>query len=73
MQPNEKIIYQEVPGKPWKVVGADMFNLHNENYLCIVHYHSKFPAIKKTEDLLTNSLILACKIIFLEYGSYQRT
>ena len=29
---------------------------------------SKFSIIKKTEDLSTNSLILACKIIFSEYG-----
>ena len=45
---------------PWKVVGADMFTLHNKNYLCIVDYHSKFPLINKTEDLSADSLILAC-------------
>ena len=41
-----------------------MFTLCNKNYLCIVDYHSKFPVIKKTEDLSADSLILACKIIF---------
>ena len=45
-----------------------MFNLHNRNYLCIVDYHSKFPVIKKAEDLSADSLILTCKIIFSEYG-----
>ena len=39
-----------------------------QNYLCIVDYHNNFPIIKKTEYLLADSLILACKIIFLEYG-----
>ena len=29
-------------------------------------YHSKFPGMKKMEDLLADSLILACKIIFSE-------
>ena len=56
-----------IPGKPLEVVGADMFNVHNKNYLCIVDYHSKFPIIKKTEDLAADSLILSCKIIFSEY------
>ena len=45
-----------------------MFSLSNKNYLCIVDYHSKFPIIKKMEDLLADSLILACIIIFSEYG-----
>ena len=44
-----------------------MFTLDNKNYLCIVDYHSKFPVIKM-EDLSAESLILACKIIFSEYG-----
>ena len=45
-----------------------MLNLCNRNYLYIVDYHSKFPIIKKTEDLAADSLILACKISFSDYG-----
>ena len=45
-----------------------MFMLHIKNYLCIVDYHSKFPVIKKMEDLSADSLILTCKIIFAEFG-----
>ena len=29
-QPKEKIIHHKIPGKPWEVVGADMFILHNK-------------------------------------------
>ena len=46
------------------MVEADILTLHSKNYLSLVDYHSKFPIIKNTEDLLANSLILACKIIF---------
>ena len=60
-----KIIHNEVPGKSWKVVEAEMFTLHNKNYLCIVNYHHKFPVIKKIEDLSADSIILACEIIFI--------
>ena len=51
-----------------QIVAADMFTLHNRNYLCTVDYHSKFPVIKKMEDISVDSLILACKFIFSEYG-----
>ena len=59
-------MHHEIPGKPWEVVGADMFTLHNKNYLSIVDCHRKFPNTKnkqKMEDLSADSQILACKII----------
>ena len=51
-----------------EVVSIDTFSLHNKNYFCIVDYHSKFPVIKKMEGLSADNLILACKVIFSEYG-----
>ena len=45
-----------------------MFTVYNRDYLCIVDYHTKFPYIKKTEDLSAHSLALSCTIIFLEYA-----
>ena len=62
------MIHHAIPAKPWEVVGIDMFTLHSKNYLCIVDYYTKFPVIKKMEDLSTDSLILTCKIIFAEFG-----
>ena len=67
-QQKDKILHHDIPAKPWEVVGADMFILNNKLYLSIVDYHSKFPFIKKTEDLSADSLILTCKVIFAEYG-----
>ena len=63
-----KIIHHKIQGKPWEVLGADMFTLNNTNYLCILDYHSIFPAVKKTEDLSADSVTLTCKVIFSEYG-----
>ena len=64
MQPKEKFIYHNIPGKPGEVIRVDIFTLDNKNYLCIVDYHGKFPVMKKTEDFTADSLILACKIFF---------
>ena len=62
-----KINQCEVPGRPKKVVATDMFSPFNKNYPCIVHHHSKFPIIKMMEGLSVANLVLACKVVFLEY------
>ena len=71
-QPREKIIHHNIPAKSWEVVGADTFTLNNKYYLFIVDYHSKFPNVKRAEDMSVESLILACKVIFSKYGLTKR-
>ena len=67
-QPLEKIIHHDIPEKSWEVIGSDMFTLNSKNYNCIVDYHSKFPIVMREEHKFTESLIIACKVIFSEYG-----
>ena len=69
--PKGRFIHIEIPGKPWDIIGADMFSLYNKHYLCIVDYHSKFPVIKR-QEVSADSLILACNVIFSEYGLPRR-
>ena len=57
--------------RPWEVLGPDMFQLNNKNYLCTVDYHSKFTVIKM-EGLSAENLIGTVKIIFAEYGILHR-
>ena len=68
MQPKEKIVHHDIPLRPWKVLGTDIFHFNNKNYLCIVDYHSKFPVVKRLEGLSTENLIAIAKVIFPEYG-----
>ena len=49
-----------------------MFTLNKKYYLCIVDYHSKFPIVNRAEDMSAESLIVACKVIFSEYGLPKR-
>ena len=53
---------------PWEVIGTDMFTLNNKQYLYIIDNNSKFPVIKKAEDLPADSLMPMFKVIFAEYG-----
>ena len=50
------------------MLGADVFQLNNKNYLCIIDCHSKFPVVKRMEGLSTENLITTAKVIFAEYG-----
>ena len=68
IQPQEKTTPYEVPTKLWKVVGADIFMINNENLLCIVDYYRKFPVIKKVESLSPEDLLWAVRIVFSEFG-----
>ena len=72
MQPREKNIHFDIPMRPWNVIGADMFQFNNKNYLCIVDYHSKFPVVKRMDRLSADNLIAAVKVIFVEYSLPQR-
>ena len=67
-QPKEKMIYHDIPLRPWEVLGGEVFHFNNKNYLCIVDYHIKFPVIKQMERLSTESLLATTKVIFAEYG-----
>ena len=63
MQPKEKIIHYNIPLRPWEVFGADIFQLNNKKYLCIIDYHSKFLIIKRLEGLSAENLITTVKIL----------
>ena len=64
MQPKEKIIHHDIPLRPWEVLSADIYHFNNKKYLCIIDYHSKFPAIKRLEELTAESLTLQQKSYF---------
>ena len=72
MQPKEKILHHDILLRPWEVLGVDILQLSNKNYLCFVDYHSKFPVIKRMEGLSAENLITTIKIIFADYGILHR-
>ena len=67
-QPQEKLMYHDIPLRPWEVIGADIFHFKNKHYWCIVDYNSKFPVVKRLEGLSADNLINVVKTIFAEYG-----
>ena len=71
-QPKEKTIHHDILLGPWEVLGVDVFQLNNKNYLCVVDYHSKFLVIKRMEGLSAECLMTTVKIIYAEYSIPHR-
>ena len=61
-QPKGKNHTSCIPLRKWEVQGADVFQVNNKNYLCIVDYHGKFLVVKKMDNLSAGSLISAFKL-----------
>ena len=55
-----------------EILGADMFTLNSKAFLCVVHYHRKFPVVKVNDGLSADSLIKICTIIFSQYKHLRK-
>ena len=62
-----QIIKHKLPGEPWEVIGPDVFQINDRNFLCIVDYFSKVWMVNQAEKLFVDSLIAGCKSVFAEY------
>ena len=72
-QTSESLMPHEIPSKAWQIVGTELFNLNNCEYLIVVDYYSKFPIIRKMTSQYTSSIVIsAMKQIFSEYGIPDR-
>ena len=72
-QPKETLQPHVIPNRAWEVVGTDLFNCNNHEYLIIADYYSKFPIIRKMNGLTTSNMVISTmKQIFSEHGIPSR-
>ena len=64
----EPILPHQIPSNPWTKVGTDIFHLHNEHYVIIVDYTSKFFDFSQIPDCQSNTVVSHTKNIFSKYG-----
>ena len=67
-QPKENFMHHDIPGKLWKVLGADMFTL-NKKLPLYCRLSQQISNCKEAEYLSKDNLILACKIILQNIAS----
>ena len=72
-QPKENLQPHDIPSRAWEVVGTDLFNCNNHEYLIIADYYSKFPIIRKMIGLTTSNMVISImKQVFSEHGIPSR-
>ena len=67
-QCKEPMLPHEIPDRPWSKLGADLFELHRENYLLLVDYYSNFFEVMKLTSTKTPTIIKHCKTTFARHG-----
>ena len=68
-QPKETLLPHEIPTRPWQMLGTDLFNFNDDEYLIIADYSTKFPFIRKMPRHCTSSAVVAAmKQVFSEQG-----
>lgn len=65
----EPMIARDIPGGPWEVLGLDVFNYKDSEWLLVVDYYSKYIEVIKLENLMANTIIEKLKSIFARFGS----
>ena len=53
----EKLMSNNIPGRPHESVKADIFTINNKHYLCIADYHSRFSNVKQVEGFSADNLM----------------
>ena len=64
----EPLLPTPLPAYPWQMVGADLFELHNVNYLLVVDYFSMYAEVTMLTTTTLSAVIKAMKSIFSRHG-----
>ena len=68
MNLKEPLISHCIPQKPWYTLGCDLFFWNNSPYLLLSDYYSKFPLVRKLNNIRSDTTIAHLKSIFEEHG-----
>lgn len=58
----------DIPQKPWHTLGCDLFFWNNSPYLLLSYYYSKFPLVRKSNNIQSHTTIAHLKSIFEEHS-----
>lgn len=67
MNVKEPLMPHDVPQKPWHTLGSDLFFWNNSPYLLVSDYYSKFPLVRKLNNIRSDTTIANLKSIFEEH------
>ena len=68
MNVKEPLMPHDIPQKPWHTLGSDLFFWNNSPYLLVSDYYSKFPLVRKLDNIRSDTTIAHLKSLFEEHG-----
>ena len=66
--PKEPMTAHKLPDRPWQNVATDLFELHNEQYMIVVDYCSRYFELERMPNTPSAALINKMKSIFSRHG-----
>ena len=64
----ETLLPTEFPARPWELVGADLFDWNNSQYLVVIDYFSRYIEVAKLRITTAAAVIEQFKSIFARHG-----
>ena len=61
-QSGEDLQPHEMPSRSWSKVGADLFELGQQNFLILVDYWSSYFEVQELKRITSTTVITACKV-----------
>ena len=58
----------EMPSHLWSKVGADLFELGQQNFLILVDYWSSYFKVQEVKQITSTTVITTCKVQFARHG-----
>lgn len=64
----EELLCHKVPDRPWQVIGSDIFQFNNKNFLLVIDYYSKYVEVGHITSMTSFGVIALLKSIFARHG-----
>uniref|UniRef100_A0A8C6K5V8 Gypsy retrotransposon integrase-like protein 1 n=1 Tax=Nothobranchius furzeri TaxID=105023 RepID=A0A8C6K5V8_NOTFU len=64
----EPLISHAIPGRPWQVVGTDLFTWNSHDFIILVDYHSRYFEMEQFTNCTSAAVISKCKASFARHG-----
>ncbi|XP_040359814.1 uncharacterized protein K02A2.6-like [Ixodes scapularis] len=69
---SEPLVSTPLPGRPWEMLGMDLFHLNGQTFILVVDYYSRFPEVVTLRSTTAQVVIDVIKSIFARHGIPQR-
>ena len=67
-QQREPMISHEIPSRPWQIIGCDLFECENHDYLILSDYYSDYFEVERIHGKTANVIIRKMKAQFARHG-----